>query len=402
MNQPSKYHSLPKAQPSKQGKCLLSNAWTVGVPALHIYIPGLALLFFALMLMLPSCSEDEPTPTPEPYTATPYEIEIPYGFPTLLNIPDDNPMTVEGIELGRILFYDGRLNGRTHPDSLMSCATCHRQENSFEIGAARPHPFGVTGQATHNAMLPMINLVWNMGTFGWNGSVPSIEADVMGVISDPTEFNSSPEKVVNTIKIIEGYPEYFRKAFGSDEVNIDRIAKAIAQFVRTLISSKSRFDKYMRGEVQLSPEELRGFVLFTTEEGADCFHCHGGFGNPLFTTNKFYNNGKDSVFSDPADRYAITGDPMDKGAYKATTLRNIRFTGPYMHDGRFETLEEVIEFYSHDLVNTPQIDPLMHHIANGGIQLTPPEKADLIAFIKSLEDESFLTNPDFGAPGELP
>lgn len=361
----------------------------------------LSSIFFLLSstFFFGSCAK--PNPTPEPYSPTPYEIKIPYGFPTVLNIPADNPMTVEGIALGRTLFYDGRLNGRTHPDSLMSCSTCHRQQNSFEVGAPRPYPFGVTGLSTHHAMLPMINLVWNMGNYGWNGSVPSIEADVLGVISDPSEFDSSPEKVVNTIKNIAGYPELFQKAFGTDEVSVDRIAKAIAQFVRTLISSNSRFDKYMRGEVQLTPEELRGFVLFTTEEGADCFHCHGGFGNPLFTTNKFYNNGKDSVFNDPADRFVITGDPMDKGAYKATTLRNIELTGPYMHDGRFETLDEVINFYSHDLINSPQIDPLMHHIANGGIQLTPPEKADLMAFIKTLRDDEFLTNPDFGKP-EIP
>jgi cytochrome c peroxidase len=289
-----------------------------------------------------------------------------------------------------------------HPDSLMSCSTCHRQENSFEIGLSRPHPFGITGQPTSHAMLPLINLVWNMGTYGWNGSVASIEEDVLVVISAPAEFDSSPEKVVNTIKNIPGYPELFQKAFGTPEVTVDRIAKAIAQFVRTLISANSKFDKYMRGEVQLSPEELRGFVLFTTEEGGDCFHCHGGDGNPLFTTNKFYNNGKDSVFTDPYDRFSVTGDPMETGAYKATSLRNIRFTGPYMHDGRFETLEEVIEFYSHHLVNTPFIDPLMHHIVNGGVQLTPQEKSDLISFIKTLEDEEFLTNPDFGSPSTMP
>ena len=363
---------------------------------LHIVI------FYFVVFSVVFISSCNKTNDPEPFEPTPYEIEIPYGFPTQLNIPEDNPMTVEGVELGRLLFYDGRLNGRTHPDSLMSCSSCHHQEKSFEIGVPRPHPFGVTGKSTHHAMLPMINLVWNPGKFGWNGSVGSIEEDVLGVISDPAEFDSSPEKVVSTIKSIHGYPDLFRKAFGSPEVTVDRIAKAIAQFVRTLISANSKFDKYMIGEVQLSPEELRGFVLFTTEEGADCFHCHGGFGNPLFTTNKFYNNGKDSVFTDPYDRYFITADPMDKGAYKATTLRNIELTGPYMHDGRFETLEEVIEFYSHNLINTPQIDPLMHHIANGGIQLTPPEKSDLMAFIKTLRDEEFLSNPSFSSPTEFP
>lgn len=357
------------------------------------------IVLLAISLIFTSCRK---SPPPEPYTPTLYQIEIPYGFPTMLNIPTDNPMSVEGIELGRTLFYDGRLNGRTHPDSLMSCFTCHKQENSFEVGLSRPYPFGVTGQSTHHAMLPMINLVWNMGNYGWNGSVGSIEEDVLGVISDPSEFDSSPEKVVNTIKNIDGYPELFKKAFGTNEVTVDRIAKAIAQFVRTLISSDSKFDKYLRGEEQLSPEELRGFVLFTTEEGADCFHCHGGSGNPLFTTNKFYNNGKDSIFTDPFDRFGITGDPMEKGAYKATSLRNIELTGPYMHDGRFETLDEVVEFYSKNLISTPYIDPLMHHIVNGGIQLTPNEKADLTAFIKTLRDDTFLTKPEFGKPANMP
>jgi cytochrome c peroxidase len=158
----------------------------------------------------------------------------------------------------------------------------------------------------------------------------------------------------------------------------------------------------MRGEVQLSPSELNGFVLFTTEEGADCFHCHGGFGNPLFTTHLFYNNGKDTIFTDPRDRYAVTGDLMEKGAYKAPTLRNIELTAPYMHDGRFKTLDEVIDFYSHHVLNSPYIDPLMHHVADGGTQLTQNEKADLIAFIKTLRDDEFLTNPAFSRPANFP
>ena len=158
----------------------------------------------------------------------------------------------------------------------------------------------------------------------------------------------------------------------------------------------------MRGEVQLSPSELNGYVLFTTEEGADCFHCHGGFGNPLFTTNLFYNNGKDTVFTDPMDRFYITGDPMDKGAYKATTLRNIEVQGPYMHDGRFESLEQVIDFYSQGVQLTPYVDPLMHHVNSGGVQLTSSEKEDLLYFIKTLRDDEFITNPELGKHDQFP
>ena len=117
------------------------------------------------------------------------------GFPTNMNIPDDNPMSLEGIELGRYLFYDGRLAGRVEEDKYMSCSNCHIQENSFIIGLPRPHPFGLDGTPTHHAMLPLINLVWNPGTYGWNGSITSIEQDVLVVITDPTEFNSSIQAV---------------------------------------------------------------------------------------------------------------------------------------------------------------------------------------------------------------
>ena len=370
---------------------------------------GILLVLFALA----GCKKDEPA---EPYQPTPYVIDIPFGFPTELNIPDDNPMTVEGVELGRYLFYDGRLSGRTETDSLMSCATCHRQERSFEAGVDHPDfpggfPHGITGKPTHHVMLPMINLVWNQNGYGWNGflfpenpnpNLRNIEDFVRLAVMAEDEIDGDTARVVALFQSLPGYTELFYKAFGSDKVTFKNIERAIAQFVRTLISANSRFDKYMRGEVQLTSSELHGYVLFTTEEGADCFHCHGGYGNPLFTTSLFYNNGKDTVFTDPFDRYSVTGDQMDKGAYKATTLRNIEVQGPYMHDGRFATLEEVIEFYSHGLKQSPYVNPLMHHINEGGVQLTPQEKEDLLNFIKTLRDDEFMTNPQFSRPDKFP
>lgn len=364
------------------------------------FIAGI--LFLLSTWVIISCSKNPEPPLKPAIVATPYEFVIPPGFPTQTTIPDDNPMTVEGIELGRILFYDGRLAGWAEEGKFMSCASCHIQENSFVIGLPRPFPVGITGLSTHHGMLPLINLAWNPGAFGWNGSIASIEDDVAAVITDPTEFNSSIEKVVSALTGINGYPMLFEKAFGTREINASLIAKAIAQFVRSLVSADSRFDRYLRGEVQLSQSELQGFVLFTTEEGGDCFHCHGAAANPLFTTHLFYNNGLDSVFTDPADRYSITQDPMDKGAYKAPTLRNIQLTAPYMHDGRFETLDEVIDFYAHDLLWSPFINPLMHHIANGGNQLTPAEKENLKAFLYCLSDTSFVTNPAYGPPDTFP
>jgi cytochrome c peroxidase len=371
--------------------------------------------FLSLLLIVACNPDEEPDMTPV-YHATPYEITIPQGFPTKMNIPDENPLTYEGIELGRYLFYDGRLSGRTHPDSLMSCASCHLQSRAFECGIDHPvytdgFTHGLTGKPTPHVMLPLINLVWNQNGYLWNGRISETNPDPrfrniedlvwMGVLAEH-EMHGDTNRVKELFGNIPEYRELFRKAFGSDDVTMDRISKAVAQFIRTLISSNSKFDRFLRGEEQLTGSELRGYVLFTTEEGADCFHCHGGAGNPLFTTNLFYNNGKDSVFTDQKDRYAYTGNPVDKGAYKATTLRNIEYTAPYMHDGRFSTLEEVIDFYAHELIWTPYIDPLMHHIANGGNQLTPSEKDDLLAFLLSLSDTTFLTNPAFGKPDTFP
>lgn len=377
-----------------------------------------------LTYFLTSCQKDKPIPDNDDVSqATPYTIEIPHGFPTELNIPEDNPMTVEGIALGRHLFYDGRMSGRTHQDSLMSCSSCHLQANSFECGINHPEytggfTHGITGIPTPHVMLPMINLVWNPNGYLWNGMIHHTNTNLfqgnpdlhyrnleslvwMGIVA-PHEMNGSVERTVETIAAIPMYAPMFKAAFGTEEVTIDRICKAIAQFVRTLISSDSNFDRYLRGEYQLTQSELRGFVLFNTEEGADCFHCHGSDGNPLFTTNLFYNNGKDADFTgpnfDPRDRYAYTGNTRDIGAYKATTLRNIDYTGPYMHDGRFSTLEEVLEFYSSGLVWSPYVHPLMHKIADGGAELIPQEKTDVLNFIRTLEDTVFLTNPDYANP----
>lgn len=373
----------------------------------------LALLTVILQIFV-SC--DEPKPDPPFWQATPYTIDIPDYFPTQLNIPDDNPMTVEGIALGRYLFYDGRLSGRVEHDSLITCASCHVQAENFRPGLDNPAfidgmPVGLMGVPTIHAALPLINLIWNQNSYTWNGSVSvtsgtskhgNIENIVIQTIMHPAELAGDTARTVALIQSIEGYPELFYEAFGSEKVTADRIAKAIAQFVRTLISANSRFDQYMRGELQLTAEELEGFILFTTEEGGDCFHCHGSSGNPIFTTNLFYNNGKDTLFNQGDDRYSITGDVADIGAYKATTLRNIAVGGPYMHDGRFKTLDAVINFYSHDIRMSDHISPLMHHVANGGIQLTPIEKNNLKAFLQSLTDEEFLSNPKFSAPAIFP
>jgi len=369
--------------------------------------------FFILALTLASfitsCQKD--SPIEEVYVQTPYNIEVPFGFPTKMNIPADNPMTVEGVELGRYLFYDGRLSGRAEPDSLMSCATCHRQERSFEAGIDHPQfqggfPHGITGIQTHHVMLPLINLVWNKTGYGWNGSIypgnpdesyRNIEDFVRMAVTADSEINGDTVKTKQMIQSIPGYPELFKKAFNSETVTFKNIEKAIAQFVRTLISANSKFDQYMRGEDQLSQSELNGYVLFTTEEGGDCFHCHGNAANPLWTDNLFHNNGLDATFSD-LGLGAVTGNPADNGKFKTPSLRNLAYSAPYMHDGRFATLDEVINHYSEGLQNSPTVDPLLKYLNQGGVQLSVADKAALKAFLLSLSDDSFINNPNFQAP----
>jgi cytochrome c peroxidase len=382
-----------------------------------VWVPGQFLLTvaFCLMILLTSGCKKDQTDAAESLP-TPYEIKIPRFFPTELNIPNDNPMTVEGVALGRYLFYDGRLSGRTDPDSLMSCGTCHLQSHSFECGIDHPkflggHPFGLTGIPTPHYMMPMINLVWSTHGYLWNGKVseenPSVSARsledfVWMAITAPHEINGDTAKVAALFQSLSGYPGLFKRAFGSDRITVKNMGRAIAQFVRTLISANSKFDRFLRGETNLNNDERNGYVLFMTEQGGDCFHCHGGDGNPLFTTTLFYNNGKDSVFADPADRFSITGNPVDIGAYKAPTLRNLAFTAPYMHDGRFKTLDEVLGFYNNNLVWSPYISPLMHHIGTGGIRLNPKQLADLKAFLLTLTDSAFVANPDLLRPVSFP
>ena len=345
--------------------------------------PVIGILSFVFLLT--ACKPEPDTP----YQPTAYDMPQPAYFPTRTNIPADNPMTEEGVALGRKLFYDPRLSGRDGTDGIRSCSSCHHQENNFEFGA----PTG-----THHAMLPLVNLVWNRTGLGWNGGVATLEDMVLAAVTSPVEINADTNTVVKYLQKTDDYPELFEKAFGSRNITFVNVEKAIAQFVRSLVSSESKFDRYLRGEEELTEDEMTGYELFCTEEGADCFHCHGGGGLALMTTNLFYNNGLDDQFNDPEDRSAVTGNHWDRGAYKAPTLRNIAVSSPYMHDGRFTTLDEVIDFYSEGVKNSEYINPLMHHVMDGGVRLTDMEKAQLKAFLNTLTDETFLNNPAYSRP----
>jgi cytochrome c peroxidase len=193
------------------------------------------------------------------------------------------------------------------------------------------------------------------------------------------------------------YPPLFEAAFGSTPIDSVLVSKAIAQFERTLISANSKFDRYLMGNSNLTTQEINGFNIFMDESKGDCFHCHGSENNPLWTDNKFHNNGLDSSLTD-LGLGGVTGDPSDNGKFKSPSLRNLIFTAPYMHDGRFSTIDEVINHYSEGLQNSPTIDPLMKKVSQGGVQLSPLEKSNLKAFLLTLTDEEFINNPDFSNP----
>jgi cytochrome c peroxidase len=348
------------------------------------------LLLVALILV--SCSSSDES---QSYVATPMPLEIPDVFALYLPgpvIPADNPQTVEGVALGRKLFFDPILSG----NGTQACSDCHRPQNAFSD--PRQFSLGIDGIPGFRNSMPLQNLAWNFPQkFNWDGSASSLEEQIFEPVTNPIEMNNTWPNAVASLQNHGQYPELFRDAFGSSTIDSVMVTKAIAQFVRTLISANSRFDRHVLGENILTPQELNGFNVFMAEDKGDCFHCHGNFFNPLWTDNTFHNNGLDEFFAD-IGLGGVSGDPRDNGRFRAPSLRNLLYTSPYMHDGRFETLEEVINHYSEGLVFSETIDPLMKAVAQGGVQLSEEDKADLKAFLLSLSDPGFINNPDFQNP----
>jgi cytochrome c peroxidase len=286
-----------------------------------------------------------------------------------------------------MLFYDPILSA----DSTQSCASCHNQAFAFTDNGRR-FSEGIDGvEGTRNSMA-IFNAGWMPELF-WDGRKEGLEEQALEPVTNPIEMHESWPRAVEKLKDHPNYSGLFFDAFGTRDFDSTHVVKAIAQFERTLISSNSKWDRYLRGEVQLSLAETRGYEIFFTEKG-DCFHCHTTI---LYTDNLYHNNGLDSIFSDNG-LFEVTGAPNDMGKFKTPTLRNLEFTAPYMHDGRFATLEEVIDHYSHEVKFSPTIDPLMKKVDQGGIQLTQDEKESLIAFLKTLNDTTFVNDPEFSNP----
>lgn len=351
--------------------------------------------------MMSCCGDDAP---PEPsddltsiaFAPQSYLLDIPEGFPAM-DIPEDNPMTVQGVELGRHLFYDPILS----IDSTQSCATCHQIQGNFTDNLAVST--GVDGIAGTRSSMTLLNVGFhNTGLF-WDGKVMTLEEQALLPVEDPIELHDTWPNVEQKLQRSIMYPKLFREAFGieeREEIAKELAVKAIAQFERSLISSgNSKYDRVIAGQEVFSDEELDGFEIFfdinpDQSAHAECGHCHNA---PLFTTNEFFNNGLDAVnsLSDFTDkgRGEITNIAFDNGAFKVPTLRNVEATAPFMHDGRFQTLDEVIDHYDSGGNKADNLGAVLRPLS-----LTEYNRSALKAFILTLRDEDFLQNPAHANP----
>ena len=375
--------------------------------------------FLGSLLFMAACGPEELEPgydlTSIPYSPTSYnDLPTPTGFP-VMEIPSDNSLTEDGIYLGRMLFYDPILSA----DSTQSCSSCHLQANAF--AEPRAVSIGIDGIAgTRNAM-PLFNLGYNPNGFFWDGRSASLEVQALEPVENPIELHETWENVEMKLQRNKMYRDQFRKAFGidnSNEMTKDLAAKALSQFMRTMVSWRSKYDKvldhapYTGLRPILSEQENRGRLLYVQELGgsadtaavsnggnAECQHCHQTSG--LFTNNAFRNNGLDFAanFDDFVDKGfgMVTDISADNGKFRTPSLRNIELTGPYMHDGRFQTLEEVLEFYSEHIKSSPNVDSNLGNKIPG-VRFSDAQIQDIIAFLKTLTDDDFINDPQFSSP----
>ncbi len=329
-----------------------------------------------------------------PAEFTPYPFAMSATFP-LPELPRDNPLTEERVALGEKLFHETALS----KDGTLSCASCHKQKAAFSD--PRQFSVGVREQLGARNAMPLFNLAWKRSFF-WDGRAASLRAQALVPMQDPAEMDESLSNIVTkltaaaragTTPLASDYPALFTRAFGSPDITPEKLGLALEDFVLTLTSFDSKFDRVIKAQTQFTVDEQRGFQLFTTEYdprreqfGADCFHCHGG---PLFQSQAFANNGLDADAKDPG-RAKVTGSVADRGKFATPSLRNVALTAPYMHDGRFSTLEQVVEHYSTGVKRSATLDPNLAKHPGGGVPLSAADQQALVAFLRTLTDEKFL------------
>lgn len=342
-------------------------------------------------------------------SATPIaEFSAPFVFGRF-SVPMDNPLTEEAFLLGRRLFYDPILSGANQT----ACATCHFQSLAFTDGQARS-PSLSGGELPFSAM-SLTNLMWGQERFFWNGRAETLERQALMPIVHPDEMAQEMDELIEELRGSRTYRKMFRAAYG--EISADNVGKALATFMRLLISADSKYDSYLRGETRLTTEEEYGRKLFMAHpdtkvslRGGNCIDCHSQFLTSGFRDelDGFSNNGLDPDETMPDGLMEVTGNPAHRGFFKVPTLRNIAVTAPYMHDGRFQTLEDVMQHYNDGIAVSDTLSPLILEADNAygraedtvGLRLSENEMDAIIAFLHTLTDETFLTNRRFADPFE--
>lgn len=354
------------------------------------------LFFAASLLVLQACKKDNNNTTTNTveYDATPYALKHD-GFP-LPTIAIDNQLTVQGVKLGRMLFYEKMMS----KDGTQSCASCHRQEHAFTDTAK--FSIGVRGLQGKRQAMTVFNMAWHSNEFFWDGRAHLLRDQSLLPIQDELEMDETLGNVVTKLSQSQTYKDQFKRAFGNEEITSEKMSLAMEQFMNSIVSNNSKYDQFLAGKTQLTPSEERGRQLYFKEynqffpdsSGADCAHCHGG---PNFENDRYMNNGLNATFTD-IGRENVTKNANDKGKFKVTSLRNIALTSPYMHNGQFTTLEEVVEHYNSGLQASATLDPALEQTRATGLFLDAQEKTDLVAFLKTLTDQTLINNAEYSNP----
>jgi cytochrome c peroxidase len=329
-----------------------------------------------------SCRKDPPITDDGIIQQQKISFTVPEGWPQPVYRFENNPLTQEGFELGRKLFFDTRLSR----DNAISCGSCHQPFAAFsQLNHAVSH--GVDNRLGTRNSPGLFNLNWHPAFF-WDGGVNHIESQPVAPIQNPVEMDEKLENILARLQEDMDYRRRFREVFGDETINSQRMFRAIVQFMGALVSNNSKYDRYVRGTGSLTEAELNGLRLFRS-------HCESCHKEPLFSDFSYRNNGLSPNAVNDSGRAHITLDPADLYRFKVPSLRNLKYTPPYMHDGRFNTLEEVLDHYASG-INTSMatLDPALQ----AGIPLTAAERRDLLAFLNTLNDESFVQDPRFQEP----
>lgn len=343
----------------------------------------LIFLFIAAFVLILDAGKKNETRWFQINNVTPLKFIIPDGWPKPpSNIFLNNPLTQEGFQLGRKLFYDGRLS----KDGNFACASCHQQFAAF---ATYDHDLshGFHDQFTTRNAPPLFNLAWKK-LYHWDGGINHIEVQALSPMTAPNEMAENVDSVLMKLRMDTSYVRMFKSAFGNPVINSQRMLKVLAQFVGSMVSSNSKYDKVKRGEDKFNSAEEHGYELYKI----NCATCHK---EPLFTDNSYRNNGLAlNGYLKDFGRMRITGDPADSLKFIVPSLRNASVTFPYMHDGRLYSLYKVVDHYTSGI----QVSPTLDSALRKPIILSPAEKNDLIYFLHTLKDTSFLNNKRFSQP----